>query len=137
MNCGYTYIPVNSVSTTLLLLQKFPSLSISYLYVLESKMCFDKVYYGLGTTTVTRMTRGTTNMIVMKVMITPKITIIMTTKTMVWSKVNTRVAMVFLKLGVLQLLKSGTRERRINLKLKEYYRWFCLSLVLGWRQCSS
>ena len=78
MNYGYNYTPVTSVSTTLLLLQIFLSLSMSYLYVLESKMCSDKgerqgVYNGLGTATVTRMMRGAMNLMVMEM------TIIMTT----------------------------------------------------------
>ena len=42
MNCDYNYTPVTSNSITLLLLQTFASLSMSYLYVLESKICVDK-----------------------------------------------------------------------------------------------
>ena len=42
MNCSYNYIPTTYVSTTLLLLQIFPSLSMSNLYVLELRICVDK-----------------------------------------------------------------------------------------------
>ena len=42
MNCGYNCTPVTFISTTLLLLQMFPSLSMSYLYMLQSNMCSDK-----------------------------------------------------------------------------------------------
>ena len=113
MNCGYNNTPVTSVSTTLLLLQIFPSLSIPYLYVLELKTCVDKkVSEGsilwTGNASGNEDDEGVMNLMVTEAMITSKIIIMMTTKTMIWSKVNTRSAMVFLKFGLFQLSKSRT-----------------------------
>ena len=113
MNCDYNYTPITSVSITLLHLQTFHSLSMSYLYVLESKICVDKeVSEGsilwTGNASGNEDDEGVMNLMVTEAMITSKIVIMMTTKTMIWSKVNTRSAMVFLKFGLFQLSKSRT-----------------------------
>ena len=34
------------------------------------------------------------------------------------------------------IIKVKEKGETKQLKLKKYYRWFCLSLVLGWRNCS-
>ena len=86
---------------------------MSNLYVLELRICVDKeVSEGSILWTKNDSSNendeGMMNLMAVDATMTSKIIIMVTTKMMIWSKVNTRLEMMFLELGLFQLSKSRT-----------------------------